>query len=94
MPNINMLRVATKLDELFDGKIVLADKEDKNVFYSRSVAALAIGIESGIDYTLAASSITDGYHDGGIDAIYNDESQKKLVLVQSKWRADGSGGGC
>ena len=27
----------------------------------------------------------------GIDAIYNDSVQKKLVLVQSKWRKDGLG---
>lgn len=27
----------------------------------------------------------------GIDAIYLDETQKKLFIVQSKWRADGAG---
>lgn len=27
----------------------------------------------------------------GIDAIYNDTVQKKLILVQSKWRKDGTG---
>ena len=91
MPNINITRIASKLDELFNEKIILSNNEDKNTFYSRSVAALAVGIESGIDNSLAASSVTDGYHDGGIDSIYNDEAQKKLILVQSKWRSDGSG---
>ena len=27
----------------------------------------------------------------GIDAVYNDTTQKKLILVQSKWRKDGNG---
>ncbi len=35
--------------------------------------------------------VTDGYHDMGIDAIYLDEIQKKLFVVQSKWRTDGAG---
>ena len=91
MPNINMTRIASKLDELFDGKVILDSNEDRSMFYSRSIAALATRIESGIDNALAANSVTDGYHDGGIDAIYNDEAQKKLILVQSKWRSDGSG---
>src|SRR5699024_2765860 len=43
------------------------------------------------DYDVAAQSITDGYHDLGIDAVYNDPSQKKLIIVQSKWRKDGNG---
>lgn len=42
--------------------------------------------------TLSGSCVTDGYHDMGIDAVYNDSTQKKLVLVQSKWRRDGTGG--
>lgn len=45
----------------------------------------------GIDYDSAAKTITDGYHDMGIDAVYNDVSQRKLILVQSKWRRDGNG---
>lgn len=49
-------------------------------------------IQCGIDETLSGSCVTDGYHDMGIDAVYNDSTQKKLVLVQSKWRRDGTGG--
>lgn len=94
--NLKLIRIQTKLDELFDSKIDLSDitntDERSNAFYSRSMAALAIVMSCGIDYDLAAQSITDGYHDMGIDAVYNDTSQKKLFLVQSKWRKDGIGG--
>lgn len=45
-----------------------------------------------MDYDVAAQSVTDGYHDMGVDAVYNDTKQKKLLLVQSKWHKDGSGG--
>lgn len=95
MPNINMIRIETKVTETFSDKIDLTDcsEENKlNIFRSRSIAALAVMMACGIDSEIAAKSITDGYHDLGIDAIYCDELQKKLVLVQSKWRNDGTGG--
>ena len=95
MANLNLIRVQTKLDEVFQGMIDLSDvknsEEQVNKFYTRALAAIAIVARCGIDYDLAAKSITDGYHDMGIDAIYNDTVQKKLVLVQSKWRKDGTG---
>lgn len=96
MPNLKMIRVQSKLDELFENKIDLADasneEEKENKYYTRSIAALAIIMRCGIDYESAAQNITDGYHDMGIDAVYNDTTQKKLILVQSKWRKDGNGG--
>lgn len=95
MPNLNLIRVQTKLDDLFQGKIDLSDVTNpddiENKFYTRALAAMAVVMSSGIDYDLAAKSVTDDYHDMGIDAIYNDTVQKKLVLVQSKWRRDGTG---
>ena len=95
MPNLRMIRVQSKLDELFTNKIDLTDatndEERQNKFYTRAIAALAIVMRCGIDYDSAAKTITDGYHDMGIDAVYNDAAQKKLFLVQSKWRKDGNG---
>ena len=95
MPNLKLIRVQSKLDELFQGKIDLKDVENQderiNKFYTRALAAMAIVMSCGIDCELAAKSVTDDYHDMGIDAIYNDTVQKKLVLVQSKWRKDGAG---
>lgn len=84
------------MDELFENNIDLDDAKNdedrKNKFYTRSIAALAIIMRCGIDYDSATKTITDGYHDMGIDAVYNDTTQKKLILVQSKWRKDGDGG--
>lgn len=95
MPNLKMIRVRSKY-ELFENKIDLSDalndEDRENKYYTRSIAALAIIMRCGIDYESAAQTITDGYHDMGIDAVYNDTTQKKLILVQSKWRKDGNGG--
>ena len=95
MPNLKMIRVQSKLDELFANKIDLTDarndEERQNKYYTRAIAALAIVMRCGIDFDSAAKTITDGYHDMGIDAVYNDSVQKKLILVQSKWRKDGNG---
>lgn len=95
MSNLNLIRVQTKLHDLFHGKIDLSDvtnlEETENKFYTRALAAMAVVMSCGVDYELAAQSVTDDYHDMGIDAIYNDTVQKKLILVQSKWRRDGTG---
>lgn len=62
--NLKMLRVQAKLDELFKEKIDLTDtnnaEEKCNKYYTRSVAALAIIMRCGIDYDVAAQSVTDG----------------------------------
>lgn len=94
--NLTMTRVAAKLDELFSGKIDLTDiknpDEVQTAFYSRAIAALALMMRCGVDEDTAVRCITDGYHDMGVDAVYNDPIQKKLILIQSKWRKDGNGG--
>lgn len=95
MPNLKLLRVQAKVDELFKDKTDLSDTtnpdEKENKFYTRSLAALAVVMQCGIEYDVAVQSVTDGYHDMGIDAVYNGTTQKKLILVQSKWRKDGNG---
>lgn len=95
MPNLKMLRVQAKLDELFKDKIDLSDTsntdEMMNKYYTRAVAALSLVMRCGIEYDVAGQSVTDGYHDMGIDAVYNDTTQRKLFLVQSKWHKEGKG---
>jgi len=96
MENLKMIRMKAKLKELFGDKIDVTDvkneQEKENKYFTRAIAALEMVITCGIDYESASTTITDGYHDIGIDAIYNDCQQKKLILVQSKWRNDGNGG--
>lgn len=93
--NLRIIRIQQKLDEMFNEKIDLSDitniENISNEYYTRALAALTITMCCGIDTDVAAQSITDGYHDMGIDAVYNDVSQKKLFLIQSKWRKDGIG---
>jgi hypothetical protein len=92
MNSLNVKRVSKKFHEMFDSKIDLSDvKSDSNCFETRALAALVLMIKCGVNEEQAASNVTDGYHDLGLDAIYLDETQKTLFLVQSKWRNDGAG---
>ena len=78
---------------MFQGKVDMADfpNDTNKHFETRALAAFALIMKSGLEVTQASVHVTDGYHDMGIDAIFLDETQKKLFLVQSKWRADGVG---
>lgn len=99
MSDINIIRIKSKLNSMFQGKIDISDLENKKtdeeiekVFLSRALAGIAIMYETGIDIDMAAKTITDGFNDMGIDAVYCNEKQKQLILVQSKWRSEGQGG--
>lgn len=92
MGNLNVLRISKKIHEMYDSKIDLSDVKKLNYqLESRSLAALALVMKSGIDEEQSASCVTDGFHDMGLDSIYLDESQKILFVVQSKWHNDGMG---
>lgn len=88
-----MRRVQARIQEMFQGKVDMADfpNDTNKHFETRALAAFALIMKSGLEVTQASVQVTDGYHDMGIDAIFLDETQKKLFLVQSKWRADGVG---
>lgn len=98
---LRISRIKTKLKELFGNKVDMSDlcfdSETQNEAYddhfcSRALAALTIQICSGVDAATAANCITDGFNDLGIDCVYKDKEQKKLILVQSKWRKSATGG--
>ena len=91
--NINMIRIGTKLKEMFKNDLDVQDikNNDNNQFETRSLAALALMMRCGIEIASSCQHITDGYQDLGIDAIYLDETQRQLFVVQSKWRNDGQG---
>lgn len=93
--NLKVVRIKSKLEEMYNNKIDITDVESNNKFpdqfYTRAIAAQAIIMRCGISEDVAGKCITDGYHDMGIDAVYNDITQKKLFFVQSKWRKEGSG---
>lgn len=96
--NVQVNRIASKFEELFKDKIDMDDysgkigtDEYKKAFLSRCLAAYALVVSSGIDIDMAASCVTDGFNDNGIDAVFNDRNKKQLILVQSKWSYDGNG---
>ena len=83
--NLTMVRIATKLDDLFNEKIDISDvktsDDDRSTFYSRAIAALSIMIQCGIDETLSGSCVTDGYHDMGIDEGCNAKISAKQTDI-------------
>lgn len=66
-------------------------KNFEDMFLSRALAAYAIHHLASCEPFDAAKSLVDGGNDNGIDAVYFNESESKLYLVQSKWMHDGKG---
>jgi hypothetical protein len=99
MSKLIVNRIKNYLDKTFKGKIDLSDLNPKSSdddkqknFFSRALAAYALTIEAIADVDIAGASITDGFDDNGIDAIYYDRSVKTLWVVQSKFIDSGTGG--
>lgn len=92
--SISIRRIQNRLTEIFDGKILMSDTEYTlpNKFETRAIAALALMMQTDLDAANSAKHITDGFKDMGVDAIYLDEDQKKLFVVQSKWHNNGKKG--
>ena len=91
-------RIATRLHEIFDGHISLADlagkpKEHAEPFFrTRALAALSLLSESPISAYEAGANVTDGGADDGIDALYVDSQRNIVYFVQSKWRQNSNKG--
>ncbi|HEA18409.1 MAG TPA: hypothetical protein ENH88_18600 [Pseudoalteromonas prydzensis] len=99
MSTLTLNRIKNFLDKEFDGKIDLSNlspncsPEDKEKqFRSRALAAYSLSVEAFAEVDDAAESVTDGYGDNGIDAIYYDESRHNLWIVQSKFINKHNGG--
>ncbi|MFH9401561.1 AIPR family protein [Streptomyces sp. NPDC017638] len=56
---------------------------------TRGLAALAVQVLTGFDVEQATACVIDGFQDNGIDAIAVDETQSRIIIVQSKWHAEG-----
>ena len=96
MSALVLTRIATAIDRHFSGHIDMSDwngrpdEDRRSAFLSRGVAALCIRQLAGVDARVAAAAVTDGFHDNCIDAIYFDQPNDTLFLVQSKWSHDGT----
>lgn len=95
--NIHVKRIENKFEEIFQDYVDMSDvNREKDRGYnkklnSRRLAAYAVMMKANISPELAAKAVTDGSRDCGIDAIFNDENSKELLLVQAKWSEEGTG---
>lgn len=93
-----LLQLAARLHEIFDGLIDLTDVAGKSeahqegFFITRAYMALYFLNELGLTPEQAASCITDGGADDGVDAIYVDKKSARIYFGQSKWRKNMSKG--
>ncbi len=90
MSIIHLRQIADRLNGDFASHIDLTDagataSGASGVVLSRSLAAFALSILAEVEPNTAASAVTDGFQDNGIDAIWYDRAEKTLYLVQSKW---------
>lgn len=97
MSVIHVRQIATKITELFEGKVDISDIQDpqsnegKSRCLTRYLAAYAVMNYAQTSEIDAANSLVDGYDDNGIDAFYYSAANKKIVIVQSKWSHNGNG---
>jgi hypothetical protein len=97
MSIIHVNQIKNRVKQLFEGKVDLTDQNGKSsddiesVFLSRSLAAYAIFHLTNSTELEAATAITDGFNDNGIDAIAYDKQSSSLYLVQTKWIKNGDG---
>ncbi|MET9726189.1 AIPR family protein [Streptomyces zaomyceticus] len=92
---VAVIRDALKRD--YEGLIDLEDVKGRRspaeiemVFSARALAAMALQIVTGCPPEQAATSVTDGFDDQGIDAIGYSASAPELWLVQAKWSHKGT----
>jgi hypothetical protein len=71
--------------------ISATDLERDQKILSRCLAALAIYAQAGCNTKEASQAVWDGADDNGIDAAFFDQSDQRVIFVQSKWINKGSG---
>jgi hypothetical protein len=94
MGAVQLSHIKTYIQSNFRDIIDLADArsdaERASLLLTRGLAAMSLQICANVSALEAAQAITDGFDDGGIDAIYHDSTKKEVFFVQSKWSDDGS----
>ena len=96
MSVVQVNQIKAQLEALFRPVIDVTDTaamkpaDQEAVFLTRALAAYAIAALTGAMPPTAAACVTDGFDDNGIDAVFFDDVEKRLYLVQSKWVTGGS----
>jgi hypothetical protein len=97
MAKLQLTHIKNKLSEKLTDLIDMSDyvkkpeEERKKACLSRSYAAYTLVSLASATEQEAAQAIVDGFTDNGIDAIYYEEQENILWLVQSKWIESGDG---
>jgi hypothetical protein len=94
MSRVHMRHIRTALETQFEGLVDVDDVQhsaeaQRTALLSRALAAYTLTQVYGLELVEAALCVTDGFDDNGIDALYVNGG--RLVVVQSKWDADGRG---
>lgn len=78
------------MSELIKSQIKLAQQEisiitDKKISEDRAFSHILLKNYFDVDYSDQIGLVTDGNNDGGIDFLYYDEEESKVILCQSKF---------
>ncbi len=97
MARLQLVRIKKKLEENLVNLIDMSDyanktQQDKEkACLSRSYTAYSLVSLASAKEEEASQAIVDGFDDNGIDAIYYEEKESILWLVQGKWIESGEG---
>ncbi len=92
-----MRHIKKVLQETFIPHVDVSDLErtgrqiPEHTRLSRALAAFALTICAELQPDQACELIVDGFQDNGIDAVFHDEDERCVYLVQSKWMQNGGG---
>ena len=97
MVKLQLVRIKKKLEENLVNLIEMSDYDTKKqqdkekACLSRSYTAYSLVSLASAKEEEASQAIVDGFDDNGIDAIYYEEKESILWLVQGKWIESGDG---
>ena len=96
MSALKVKQTEAKLLQMFEPHLDVSDvpahdaERDIKVL-SRCLAAFAVYMQTGCSEKEAAEAVWDGSDDNGLDAVFHDASDQRIIVVQSKWIKAGSG---
>lgn len=91
---VQLNQIEAKINEGVGRQIDVSDAppgQEDGLRLSRGLAAFAVMQLLDLEEKTAAATITDGYDDNGIDAVYIDVDSSRVYVVQSKWSTAGTG---
>ena len=96
MTQLRVKQISNRLRMLYESHLDLldigeTDKERDSKVLSRCLAAHAVFMRTECTAEEAARSVWDGADDNGVDAVFTDEANDRVVIVQAKWVNAGTG---